>query len=129
MYPTVLQKNFTSIDVDHSLSFFLSVQVLLPYSTKGQPVHNVLLFLKFLDQSWFKNVFQNSQHLSKFVWILLNVFLIFIGNFTTEIFNIFICCKYFLSTMFLHLTESCPENAINSDIYGDISTSEFFVFL
>jgi len=29
----------------------------------GEPVHYVLLFFKFLDQSWFKSV-QNSQYLS-----------------------------------------------------------------
>jgi len=35
MYPTVLQKNFISIDVDHFLSFCLCLQVSLLYRRIG----------------------------------------------------------------------------------------------
>ena len=34
-------------------------------------------------------------------------------------------CKHVLS-MILHLTGSCPTNAIVSDFFGDISISKFF---
>jgi hypothetical protein len=63
VYPAVLLKNLILIEAKYFLSFLLRVQIRFQIKERGEPVHFVLLFLKFLDQSWFRSV-QNSQDLS-----------------------------------------------------------------
>lgn len=54
------------------------------------------------------------------------LFLIFMGNFTTEIF-IIILVGICYTQWFLHLAESCLKNAIVSNFFGDIYIPTFFV--
>jgi len=49
---SVFLKNFISIDASRFLSFFLRVQISLPFKEWGEPVHYVRTFI--LEKFWTK---------------------------------------------------------------------------
>ena len=56
--------------------------------------------------------------------LFIEIFFIFIGHFTTEIYKIL----HMLSAMILHLAVSCPKNAIISDFSGDIYLQNLLLY-
>ena len=47
-----------------------------------------LIYWRFLDQSWFKSVVQNSQYFRKFYWFFVKYPFLYAGKRTTEIFKV-----------------------------------------
>jgi hypothetical protein len=81
------------------LSFFLRVQISLQNRWMGRAsVLYSFILENILVRVGLKVIFKNSKHLSKVCYFLLNIFSIFVENFTTEIFKIL----YLLETFVIH---------------------------